>query len=387
MSDSLPALSPSELSRYSRHILLDQIGVEGQRRLVASRVLVVGAGGLGSPAALYLAAAGIGTLGIADFDEVEGHNLQRQLLHDTASVGSAKVASAAKRLLAINPNIHVVEHSEGVTPENAVGLFEDYDVILDGTDNFTSRYLNNDAAFFARKPLVFGSVFKFSGQVSVFDPANGGPCYRCLFSEPPLPGSVPGCGEAGVVGALCGVIGSLQALETIKLLLGIGETLKGRLLMYDGLAQTFRTLELKRIPSCRLCGDNRSVVPPGTAQPSGPTEFNHAQDAEVPLELSVVEAKCLLDEDSKRVVLIDVREPWETEICRIQKAELIPMRQIPDKLASLPTDRHLLILCHHGSRSRNVTEYLRRHGFAAVSNVTGGIAAWADSIEPDMQRY
>ncbi|HTO04814.1 MAG TPA: HesA/MoeB/ThiF family protein, partial [Opitutus sp.] len=178
MSDSLPALSPSELSRYSRHILLDQIGVEGQRRLVASRVLVVGAGGLGSPAALYLAAAGIGTLGIADFDEVEGHNLQRQLLHDTASVGSAKVASAAKRLLAINPNIHVVEHSEGVTPENAVGLFEDYDVILDGTDNFTSRYLNNDAAFFARKPLVFGSVFKFSGQVSVFDPANGGPCYR-----------------------------------------------------------------------------------------------------------------------------------------------------------------------------------------------------------------
>ena len=388
MSASLPVLSPSELSRYSRHILLDQIGVEGQRRLVASRVLVIGAGGLGSPAALYLAAAGIGTLGIADFDRVEAHNLQRQLLHETASVGSTKVASAANRLLAINPNIDVVEHAEGITPENAVRIFEGYDVILDGTDNFTSRYLNNDAAFFARKPLVFGSVFKFDGQVSVFDPASGGPCYRCLFSEPPLPGSVPDCGEAGVVGALCGVIGRLQALETIKLLLGIGETLKGRLLMYDALTQTFRTLELKRSPSCQLCGDERRLDSPGNPQPpSVPPEFNQTEESEIPLELSVGETKQLLDDGSKRTLLIDVREPWEIDICRIQKAEHIPMRQIPDKLSLLPTDRHLLILCHHGSRSRNVTEYLRSHGFTAVSNVTGGIAAWADSIEPSMQRY
>lgn len=387
MSASLPVLSPSELSRYSRHILLDQIGVEGQRRLVASRVLVVGAGGLGSPAALYLAAAGIGTLGIADFDRVEGHNLQRQLLHETASVGLAKVASAANRLLAINPNIDVVEHSEGITPENAVRIFEGYDVIVDGTDNFTSRYLNNDAAFFARKPLVFGSVFKFEGQVSVFDPANGGPCYRCLFSEPPLQGSVPGCGEAGVIGALCGVIGSLQALETIKLLLGIGETLKGRLLTYDALTQNFRTLELKRLPSCQLCGDERRLDPPGTPQPTGLPALNQTEVSEIPLELSVDETKQLLDDGSKRAILIDVREPWEIEICRIQKAQHIPMRQIPGKLSSLPTDRHLLILCHHGSRSRNVTEYLRSHGFTDVSNVTGGIAAWADSIEPAMQRY
>lgn len=387
MSDSLPSLSPSELSRYSRHILLDQIGVEGQRRLVVSRVLVVGAGGLGSPAALYLAAAGIGTLGIADFDQVEGHNLQRQILHDTASVGSPKVASAANRLLAINPNIDVVQHAEGITPENAVGIFEDYDVVVDGTDNFTSRYLNNDAAFFARKPLVFGSVFKFDGQVSVFDPANGGPCYRCLFPDPPLPGSVPGCGEAGVIGALCGVIGSLQALESIKLLLGIGETLKGRLLTYDALAQTFRTLELKRSPSCKLCGDDRCLAAPGTSRIPEPAELNRTQAAEVPLELSVRETKQLLDDQMNRVTLIDVREPWELEICSIHKTEHIPMRQIPEKLSSLPTDRHLLILCHHGSRSRNVTEYLRSHGFTAVSNVTGGIAAWAELIDPAMQRY
>lgn len=387
MSDSLPSLSPSELSRYSRHILLDQIGVEGQRRLVVSRVLVVGAGGLGSPAALYLAAAGIGTLGIADFDQVEGHNLQRQILHDTASVGSPKVASAANRLLAVNPNINVVQHAEGITPENAVGIFEDYDVVVDGTDNFTSRYLNNDAAFFARKPLVFGSVFKFDGQVSVFDPANGGPCYRCLFPDPPLPGSVPGCGEAGVIGALCGVIGSLQALESIKLLLGIGETLKGRLLTYDALAQTFRTLELKRSPSCKLCGDDRCLAAPGTSRIPEPAELNRTQAAEVPLELSVRETKQLLDDQMNRVTLIDVREPWELEICSIHKTEHIPMRQIPEKLSSLPTDRHLLILCHHGSRSRNVTEYLRSHGFTAVSNVTGGIAAWAELIDPAMQRY
>ena len=389
MSDPLPILSPAELSRYSRHILLDEIGVEGQRKLSASKVLVIGAGGLGSPSALYLAAAGIGTLGIADLDRVEEHNLQRQLLHDTASVGATKVSSAAKRLRELNPHINVVEHADGITPENAVEIFQAYDVVVDGTDNFTSRYLNNDAAFFARKPLVFGSVFKFEGQCAVFDPAKGAPCYRCLFPEPPAAGSVPGCGEAGVVGALCGVIGSLQALETIKLILSIGETLRGRLLTYDALTQSFRTLELKRSPSCRLCGVAPTLRAPAQVMPdsSAATSQTGTRNEGVQLEMTVTEAKGLLDTSSAQTTLIDVREPWETEICRVANSVFIPMRQIPQHLDALPKDRRLLIMCHHGARSLNVTQYLRGQGFTAVSNVAGGIAAWAEEIDPTLARY
>ncbi|HWA87542.1 MAG TPA: molybdopterin-synthase adenylyltransferase MoeB, partial [Opitutus sp.] len=253
MPDPLPELSPAELSRYSRHILLGELGVEGQRRLAAARILVIGAGGLGSPAALYLAAAGIGTIGIADLDTVETHNLQRQLLHDTASVGETKVTSASRRLRALNPHVRVVEHVHGIGANNAVEIFSAYDVIVDGTDNFSARYLNNDAAHFAHRPLVFGSVFKFEGQLSVFDTARGGPCYRCLFPEPPAAGSVPGCGEAGVLGALCGVIGSLQALEAIKLAAAIGEPLVGRLLTYNALSQRFETLAFARNSTCPLC--------------------------------------------------------------------------------------------------------------------------------------
>jgi len=386
-----PALSPAELARYSRHILLDQIGVAGQQKLAAARVLVVGAGGLGSPAALYLAAAGVGTVGIADFDRVEPHNLQRQLLHDDSAVGQPKVASAAQRLRTTNPFIRVVTHGDGVTPGNAIDLFAGYDVIVDGTDNFGSRYLNNDAAFFAHRPLVYGSVFKFEGQITVFDPASGGPCYRCLFPEPPAAGSVPGCGEAGVLGALCGVIGSLQALETIKLIAGIGEPLRGRLLTYDALRQQFQTLQLPRDPGCPLCGSQpslRALAPEcyaATACALSPAPS--MSEAEFPLEISVTEAKQLRDAAPDRTRIIDVREPYELEICQIAGAAHIPMRQIPEHLDTLPRDRHLLILCHAGGRSRRITEFLRAHGFTAVSNIAGGIDAWAEAIEPGLRRY
>jgi len=390
MPDPLPALSAAELARYSRHILLGEVGVEGQRKLVAARVLVIGAGGLGSPAALYLAAAGVGTIGIADFDRVEEHNLQRQLLHDTASVGETKTASAARRLRATNPFVRVVEHREGVTAENALALFADYDVIVDGTDRFSARYLNNDAAFLARRPLVYGSVFKFEGQVAVFAPGPAGNCYRCLFPEPPAPGSVPGCGEAGVLGALCGVIGSLQALETIKLLTGIGETLVGRLLTYDALTQRFQTLKVPRHAACPLCGDQptiRAIVPANYADAAGETSTVAMSDTDFPLEISVVEVKQLRDANPAGIVVIDVREPYELQICALADAEPIPMRQIPEHVATLPKDKHLLILCHSGARSRRVTEFLRDRGFNAVSNIAGGIDAWAEEIEPGMARY
>lgn len=386
MPDPLPTLSPDELSRYSRHILLEQVGLEGQRRLAAARVLVVGAGGLGSPAALYLAAAGIGTLGLADLDAVESHNLQRQLLHDTASVGEPKVASAARRLRALNPHVRIIPHSDGITAANAGEIFSDYDIVVDGTDNFTARYLNNDAAFFARKPLVFGSIFKFEGQVTVFDPARGGPCYRCLFPEPPATGSVPGCGEAGVLGALCGVIGSLQALETIKLLLELGEPLRGRLLTYDALTQRFETLALAHNPRCLLCGTAPSIhhVAEITRR-SPPPAMPPASDS--PLECSVTEAYAALKDAPATALLIDVREPWETAIVQVPGAELIPMRQMPERAASMPRDRRLLIMCHHGGRSRQVTDFLRARGFVNATNVAGGIDAWAAEIDPSLRRY
>lgn len=386
-----PALSPAELARYSRHILLGQLGVAGQQKLAAARVLIVGAGGLGSPAALYLAAAGVGTIGMADFDRVETHNLQRQLLHDDAAVGEPKVISAVRRLKATNPFVTVVAHGEGITAGNAIGIFSGYDVVVDGTDNFNSRYLNNDAAFLARRPLVYGSVYKFEGQVAVFDPAAGAPCYRCLFPEPPAAGSVPGCGEAGVLGALCGVIGSLQALEAIKLITGIGEPLRGRLVTYDALATAMQTLTLPRHPGCPLCGPAASIhdldpsrytttCAPSPSIPSMP-------EAEYPLEVDVTEAKRLRDAAPDRTIIIDVREPYELEICAVARAEHIPMRQIPEHVDTLARDKHLLILCHSGGRSLRVTEFLRARGLNAVSNIAGGIDAWAREIEPGLNRY
>lgn len=384
-----PPLSPAELARYSRHILLDELGVAGQQKIAAARVLVIGAGGLGSPAALYLAAAGVGTLGIADFDRVETHNLQRQLLHDDSTVGELKVTSAARRLRSTNPFITVIEHPEGVTAGNALALFAAYDIIIDGTDNFSTRYLNNDAAALTRRPLVYGSIYRFEGQVSVFDPAQGGPCYRCLFPEPPATGTVPNCGEAGVLGALCGVIGSLQALEAVKLVTGIGEPLRGRLLTYDALGQNFSTLKIPRDPACRLCGAEAVIT---TLDPArydfscAPAPLLMTPDS-VPLELTVEESHRLLNTAASDTHLIDVREPFEFEICAIPGAEPIPMRQIPERLGDLPREKHLLIHCHHGGRSLRVTEYLRAQRFPRVSNVAGGIEAWAEQIDPTLRRY
>lgn len=386
MPDPLPTLSPPELARYSRHILLEEVGVEGQRRLGAARMLIIGAGGLGSPAALYLAAAGVGTIGLADFDRVEAHNLQRQLLHDTDSVGTPKVVSGARRMRAINPHVRVVQHGDGITAANAVALFSEYDVILDGTDRFAARYLNNDAAFFAQRPLVHGSVFKFEGQVTLFAPARGGPCYRCLFPEPPPSGSVPGCGEAGVLGAVCGVIGSLQALEALKLILGIGEPLLGRLLTYDARGPRFHTLTMPRDPACPLCGPQPSIRALEDVPLTDEATVTMSPD-EVPLEIPVAAAKQLRDADPAGTIILDVREPHELEICAVAGAEHVPMRQIPERIATLPRDKHLLVLCHVGGRSLRVTHFLRQQGFAAVSNIAGGIDAWATEIEPGMQRY
>jgi len=393
---SPPTLSPDALARYSRHILLQQIGLAGQERLARARVLVVGAGGLGSPAALYLAAAGVGTLGLADFDRVELHNLQRQILHDTASVGQPKLESAAARIAALNPLVRVVLHAGGVTVANALELFGHYDVIVDGTDNFPTRYLNNDAAFFVRRPLVYGSIFQFEGQVSVFDPAQGAPCYRCLFPEPPLPGSVPNCGEAGVLGALCGVIGSLQALETIKVLLALGEPLRGRLQLFDALAATFRTVKLARDPDCPLCGTAprihelgpdayaRGCAPSAAPSPASSNATVMPNDSNS-LEISPAEARKLLDQN--RAALLDVREPFEHAICQVAGSQLLPMGEVPAAVGRLARDRPLLILCHHGGRSLRVTQFLRAQGFSHATNVRGGIDAWAQEVDRTLRRY
>jgi adenylyltransferase/sulfurtransferase len=392
------ALSSSELARYSRHILLPGVGVEGQRKLAAARVLVVGAGGLGSPAALYLAAAGVGTIGIADFDRVELHNLQRQILHDTAAIGRPKVESAAARLRALNPHIRLATHAEGVTAANALAFFRGYDVIVDGTDNFPTRYLNNDAAVLAGRPLVYGSIFQFEGQVSVFDPAHGAPCYRCLFPSPPPPGSVPNCGEAGVLGALCGTIGSLQALEAIKLILGVGEPLRGRLVVFDALAHSFRTLNLRRDPACPLCGPSPRIrelraeeysfgcAPPSASPAPAPSASNDGPGEEaIPAEIDVASARTQLA--CGAATLLDVREPHEHAICQIPGSMLLPMRQVPAALAQLPRDRNLLVLCHHGARSLRVTQFLRANGFARAINIGGGIDAWAAELDESLQRY
>jgi molybdopterin/thiamine biosynthesis adenylyltransferase/rhodanese-related sulfurtransferase len=384
-------LSPAELARYSRHLLLAEVGPAGQRALASARVLVVGAGGLGSPAALYLAAAGVGTLGIADHDVVAPHNLQRQLLHDDTAVGEPKVASAVRRLQATNPFIRVVPHGEGVTAANALGLLSGYDLVVDGTDNFPTRYLLNDAAHLAGRPLIHGSVFKFEGQVAVFAPQAGSPCYRCLFPEPPPPGSVPACGEAGVIGALCGVIGSLQAIEAVKLITGAGTPLSGRVLTYDALTATTRTFTLPPSPGCPLCGSRPTITrldavryaPQCAAVPSDASR----PPAPFPLEVSAREAKALRDAAPERILILDVREPYELEICRVASATHIPMRQVPESLEALPRDRHLLVLCHAGVRSLRVTEFLRSRGFPAVTNIGGGIDAWAVENEPGMTRY
>lgn len=379
-------LSNDEVLRYSRHLILPEVTIEGQRRLKAGRVLLVGAGGLGSPAALYLAAAGVGKLGLVDFDVVDVTNLQRQVLHDTSWVGRPKLQSAKARLNALNPHVDVVLHEERLSSANALAIFEGYDVVVDGTDNFATRYLTNDACFLLGKPNVYGSIFRFEGQASVFHPGQG-PCYRCLYPSPPPPGLVPSCAEGGVLGVLPGVIGVIQATEAIKLILGKGTTLAGRLLTYDALEMKFGELRLRRDPECPLCGENatiRSLV--------DYEEFCGVGrgDEEVPVaagaEVNVRELKAWLD-GGERIELIDVREPHEAAICRIPGARLIPLASLPERLHELDQTKTQVLHCKTGGRSAKAVSLLKSAGFTRVHNLSGGILAWAREVDPSLPTY
>lgn len=385
-----PALNSVELARYSRHILLDEIGVEGQEKLKQARALVIGAGGLGSPVALYLAAAGVGTIGLADFDKVELHNLQRQIIHGQSDIDRPKVDSAKETLQEINPHVKLKFHEDGIQASNAVDLFSQYDILIDGTDNFATRYLNNDAAFLAGKPLVYGSIFKFEGQASFFNPTETGPCYRCLFPEPPPPNSIPNCGEAGVIGALCGIVGSIQSMETIKFITGIGENLAGKLLFIDTMNMGFKTLKLKKDPCCPLCGENPkyTTIEAANYKETCETKTDHNQEntmSESPVEIDVAQTKLKLEEGDS--VLLDVREQFERDICTIDGSIHIPMGEIPARAKELPKDKEILVHCHHGGRSLKVVHFLRDNGYARSTNVGGGIDAWSLQIDSQLQRY
>ncbi len=355
-------------------------------------MLLLGVGGLGSPAALYLAAAGVGTLGLADPDTVTLHNLQRQILFREENVGQSKISSATAALLSLNSATQIIPHPAGLTPENAFDLFSAYDLVLDGTDNFPTRYLANDAAHLAHRPLVHGSIFQFTGQVSLFHTASGGPCYRCLFPQMPDPASVPTCEQAGVFGALCGTIGSLMAMEAIKHLTGAGETLQGRLLTLDLLAAQTRTLRLPRNPACPTCGGNSSITGIDSANYhyagcTTPVSSNAPFSMEnPPLEISIEQARDWLASDQPPL-LLDVREDDELAICKIAQAVHIPMDDVPARLAELPRDRTILVQCHHGRRSMRVTQFLREKGFLRATNLAGGIDRWAEKVEPGMARY
>jgi sulfur-carrier protein adenylyltransferase/sulfurtransferase len=376
-------LSPDEVRRYSRHLLLPEVGVEGQCAIKAARVLCIGAGGLGSPVAMYLAAAGVGTLGVVDFDIVDYSNLQRQLLHATRDVGRPKVDSAAERLNAINPGVRVESHRVALSSANALDLFSRYDVIVDGTDNFPTRYLVNDAAIFGRKPYVYGSIFRFEGQASVFA-APGGPCYRCLYPEPPPPGLVPSCAEGGVLGVLPGIIGAIQAAEALKLILRAGDTLVGRLLILDALRMRFREVRLRRDPECPACGDHPTIHELQDYEAFCGVGDDASHGA-VDFDISPEELKASLDSGNPPV-LLDVREPMEHQINRLPDSVLVPLGDLPENLGELDSTRNLVVYCHHGVRSARAVELLRGAGFRA-RNLKGGITAWIDRVDPAMVRY
>ncbi len=377
-----PPLTPDELVRYSRHLLLPEVGIAGQQRLRDARVLLLGAGGLGSPAALYLAAAGVGTLGLVEFDTVDLTNLQRQVLHGTGQLGQPKLESAIARLADLNPHVRVVPFSGRLTSADALEVVRDFDVVVDGSDNFPTRYLLNDACGLLGKPLVYGSIFRFDGQVSVFD-ASRGPCYRCLFREPPPPGMVPSCAEGGVLGVLPGVIGSLQALEAIKLVLGVGDTLVGRLLLFDALRLRFRELSLRKDPDCPLCGTQPSIT--GLIDYEAFCGVGAAAE-EYHFEVSVAEVQADLAA-GRSPRFLDVREPYEWEIAHLPGATLIPLGQLPARLGELDPDDALVVYCHHGMRSQQAVEVLREAGFGRARSLAGGIDAWAEAVDPTLARY
>ena len=379
-------LSSEEMTRYSRHLMMPEVTPEGQRRLKAARVLCIGAGGLGSPAALYLAAAGVGTIGIVDFDDVDLSNLQRQILHGTKDIGRSKLESARDRLRDINPEIDIELHECRFSSENASQLVAQCDVVVDGSDNFPTRYLSNDVCVFARKPNVYGSVFRFEGQTTVFAPHLTGPCYRCLFPEPPPPDTVPNCAEAGVLGVLPGIIGMLQAIEAIKLIVGIGEPLIGRLLHFDALKVKFRELNLRRDRECPVCGENPTIFSPIDYEQFCGIRSRPVRDHDGHSTISVHELKRKM-EGNGGFTIVDVREEFEYEIARIEDSKLIPLGELPARLDELQQDEEIVLLCKSGARSAHAAELLRASGFTRAYNLEGGIDAWADKIDPAMPKY
>jgi molybdopterin/thiamine biosynthesis adenylyltransferase/rhodanese-related sulfurtransferase/molybdopterin converting factor small subunit len=378
-----PQLSHAEVLRYSRHLLLPEVGIGGQRKLKAARVLTIGAGGLGSPLSLYLAAAGVGTIGIVDFDAVDLTNLQRQIVHGTSTLGRPKLESAEARLTDLNPNVRIEKHETRLSSHNALEILREYDIVVDGTDNFPTRYLVNDACVLLGKPNVYGSIFRFEGQASLFY-AKQGPCYRCLYSEPPPPGLVPSCAEGGVLGVLPGIIGSIQALEVIKWIIGAGDSLIGRLVLFDALKLRFRELQLRKDPACPICGDVPSIHE--LIDYEAFCGIGAEPSYEGP-EITAEELRRELDEKGTGLVLIDVREPHEWEIAHIEGAQLIPLGQLPERLGDLDGHAEIVTHCHHGARSMKALGLLKGAGFNRVRSLAGGIDAWADRVEVGMARY
>src|SRR5947209_1420208 len=377
-------LSNDEILRYSRHLIMPEVGMNGQLKLKQAKVLTIGAGGLGAPLALYLAAAGVGKLGIVDFDVVDFTNLQRQVIHGTSDDGRLKLHSARETIAEINPNVEVVAHETRLTSENALDVLKDYDVIADGTDNFPTRYLVNDACVLLGKPNVYGSIFRFEGQASVFY-AREGPCYRCLYPEPPPPGLVPSCAEGGVLGVLPGIIGCIQALETIKLIIGQGQPLIGRLLLFDALHLKFRELKLRKNPECPVCGAHPTVTKLiDYDQFCGVRGEDHIVPVTVP-EISAREVKRMMDEQ-RPFVLVDVREPHEYQICNIPGSKLIPLGEIPRRMHELSSADEIVVHCRSGQRSAQAVGFLMKAGFRKIHNLQGGVLAWADEVDPTMPR-
>lgn len=377
-------LSADELSRYDRHILLSEVGLEGQEKLKRARVFLVGAGGLGSPLGLYLAAAGVGTLGIVDFDRVEQSNLHRQVLHGSKDVGRSKLESARDRLSDLNPHVEIVTHPTRLNSKNALEILADYDVVVDGTDNFATRYLVNDACVLLGKPNVYGSIFRFEGQVSVFHSAAGGPCYRCIYPTPPPPGMVPSCAEGGVLGVLPGVVGTLQATEVIKIILGIGTSLINRLLMYNALSMKFQELRLHRDENCPLCGTHPRIEALQDYE-----EFCGLKQDPIGAEGMSPQEFCELWQAGHRPLLLDVRNPHEWSIANLSDygAQLIPLNELPDRLHELDKTREIVVHCKTGGRSAQAQELLQNAGFNRVKNLAGGILRWADEVDETISKY
>jgi molybdopterin/thiamine biosynthesis adenylyltransferase/rhodanese-related sulfurtransferase/molybdopterin converting factor small subunit len=392
---SVSPLTNDEVRRYSRHLIMPEVGVEGQLKLKAGSVLCIGAGGLGSPAALYLAAAGVGRIGLVDFDVVDDSNLQRQIIHGTSDVGRSKLASAKDRLLGLNPLVTIDTYETALSSKNALDLFKPYDVILDGTDNFPTRYLVNDACVILGKPNAYGSIFRFEGQASVFATRNG-PCYRCLYPEPPPPGLVPSCAEGGVLGVLPGVIGTIQATEAVKLIMGIGEPLIGRFLIYDALRMKFRELKLKKDPDCPVCGTHPTVtelidyeqfcgVAPAS-EAAMTANGNPVSNLASETETDVRELKRKMDA-KEDFFLLDVREPNEYQIAKIPGSTLIPLGEVPQRYQEIPRDKEVIVHCKMGGRSAKAAAFLRQQGFKNVKNLKGGILDWSDKIDPSVPKY